>query len=504
MRIREIGEKAENLIEEGEQVKHQKVYCEQAVTSARGRLAAARAALDEAAETDDEGEPLGDVDTARNQVYAAQAMLDSAERSLAEVMERAEEISRGKRETVREVERYNEGENRNLSQLRELQKKRFGSNTNAFVADLVARMNEGETMRARLLQSMGQGAAARHYTADSVSGEGVPGPGFQADSRRQEQDGAGETRQSVGSQYNAYRAYLEAYREIVSDTEKTPQERVHMLAALDEAYRTIAVREKWITRSTGKSQFLGVRFPDQHHVSEAYKRQMAERFVNAEPSAMTALEAFGGRLSVARDDFDVPGAAAHYNPREGFCVFGQPGEGKVVYEERGVHFNAVQDAVNARGVGTTCFHELGHMIDHAACGYGDSFLSDDAAFREALIEDGKEAEAKFTEAPQGERLQMRKWLYVDHRTHSLSDLLGGLTDERIQGMYGHDQEYWSGSPGAIFHEAFAHFFEASMGQPDKLSIMTYYFPNAYGRFVELLDNAAGETAEPQKKLVLRR
>ena len=55
MRIREVGQKAENLIEQGEQVKRQQVYYQQATVNARNQLMSAYAMLDAASQTDEDG-----------------------------------------------------------------------------------------------------------------------------------------------------------------------------------------------------------------------------------------------------------------------------------------------------------------------------------------------------------------------------------------------------------------------------------------------------------------
>lgn len=170
MRIREVGQKAENLIEQGEQVKRQQVYYQQATVNARNQLMSAYAMLDAASQTDEDGNPQGDIGYARAQIYAAQAQLASAERGLKDATQKLEFINRDKLDTIKQVEKYTEGEKKNLSKLQELQNKRFGGNANAFVADLVARMNSSETTKARLLQSLGKNAAVQTFTVSGVKG----------------------------------------------------------------------------------------------------------------------------------------------------------------------------------------------------------------------------------------------------------------------------------------------------------------------------------------------
>ena len=176
MKIREVGQKAENLIEQGERAKQQQAYYQRAAASARSQLMAAYAMLEAASETDEDGNARGDVGAAKAQIYAAQAQLASAERGLSESRRMLESINIAKQETIREVDRYTEGEQRNLSLLEQLQKKRFGGNANAFIADLVARMNSGEAAKDRLLQSMGQSPSGKRFSGSSaVSAPGAVG-----------------------------------------------------------------------------------------------------------------------------------------------------------------------------------------------------------------------------------------------------------------------------------------------------------------------------------------
>lgn len=61
-----------------------------------------------------------------------------------------------------------------------------------------------------------------------------------------------------------------------------------------------------------------------------------------------------------------------------------------------------------------------------------------------------------------------------HYTHSFSDLIDGLTKGEIHGIYSHPRDYWKKS-GSLPKEAFAHFFEASMGGGEKLNLLSNMF-----------------------------
>ena len=173
MRIREVGQKAENLIEQAEQAKQQQVYYQQAAANARSQMMAAYAMIDAASETDEDGNPRGDPTAARAMLYAAQAQLASAERGIADAARRLEGINRDKQDTIGEIERYTDGQRSNYAKLQELQTKRFGGNANAFIADLAARMNMGEAARDRLLQSLGQSPAGVRFNPIAAGGQSI-------------------------------------------------------------------------------------------------------------------------------------------------------------------------------------------------------------------------------------------------------------------------------------------------------------------------------------------
>lgn len=174
MKIRELTQKAENLIEQGENAKQKQVQCQQQVNLARAQVVSAYARFDAAvSETDEEGNPTGDVSGARIEIYAAQALLESAEAGLAEANQQLEGIRRRKMDAVHKIERYEAVEEGNISKLAELQKKRFGTNANAFMSDLAVRMNSGEQARQQLLHSMGMSDSGKRYSAGGVGDSGI-------------------------------------------------------------------------------------------------------------------------------------------------------------------------------------------------------------------------------------------------------------------------------------------------------------------------------------------
>lgn len=168
-----------------------------------------------------------------------------------------------------------------------------------------------------------------------------------------------------------------------------------------------------------------------------------------------------------------PNQTAHYSPMN--------------YEghRRGVYYNATADMGNPRGAGTTYFHELAHMIDHASTGYQGN-LSNTVEFRNALIEDGQRILRLYNGLPSEQQTAFLTRIRSDS-AHSFSDLIDATTNGQLHGSYGHSRDYWSRS-GNLQAEAFAHFFEASMGESDKLELLANFFPTAFGVFSTLIDS----------------
>jgi len=174
MKIREMIEKADDLMEQGDEAKRTRLHFQQAAASARSQLQAAYAQLEAASETGEGGEPKGDAAEARAAVYAAQVLLRSAEQGLSDASRRLDSVNGEKQEMIAEIERYQEAEGGNISVLRQLQSKRFGGNAAAFAQDILDRMNAGEKARQQLLASLGISAAAKAFP----SGGSAPSPGL--------------------------------------------------------------------------------------------------------------------------------------------------------------------------------------------------------------------------------------------------------------------------------------------------------------------------------------
>ena len=205
---------------------------------------------------------------------------------------------------------------------------------------------------------------------------------------------------------------------------------------------------------------------------EGYTDILSARYENAEPNMKKVLDSYAQNLMI-RDTNYPPTATAHYAPRGSED------------HPRGVYYNASADMNNPRGAGATYFHELAHMIDHASTNYQGN-LSNTAEFGNALIEDGQRILDVYNSLPSERQSQFLGRIRQDS-AHSFSDLIDATTGGQLHGRYGHSPQYWTIS-GNLQAEAFAHFFEASMGDHDKMSMLANFFPTAFGIFSNMIQS----------------
>ena len=160
------------------------------------------------------------------------------------------------------------------------------------------------------------------------------------------------------------------------------------------------------------------------------------------------------------------------------------------------HYSAVEKAIrldvkalkkDVRGEYTIAFHESGHAIDDCL---GRVSLS--PAFKKALYDD-------FDKVVKNVGIQLgtddKAIIYAaisddlksDNFKHSVSDIIGGITNNECVGRWQHPNEYWNRSSNNISSEAFAHFFEATArNDATKLKLIQSLFPTAYQEFISMI------------------
>ncbi len=208
------------------------------------------------------------------------------------------------------------------------------------------------------------------------------------------------------------------------------------------------------------------------NIPDGYLDIISQRHENGEAGVRKVFDHFTNQMLIQDANYP-PNQTAHYSPMN--------------YEghRRGVYYNATSDMTNPRGAGTIYYHELAHMIDHASTGYQGN-LSNTPEFGNALVQDGQRI-LNLYNGLSPERQNAFLTRIRSDSAHSFSDLIDATTNGQLSGSYGHSREYWTRS-GNLQAEAFAHFFEASMGSEEKLEMLANFFPTAFGVFSTMIES----------------
>lgn len=180
--FKEIGKKAETLIEQGKEADQKVQACQMRVSAASQRVVSARSQLAAASETDEDGQSKGDVEHARAQLNMAQNQLAASQRSLSSAHGQANNVRQDKSAQVREIDQHNKTERVNLKKLQKLHSRAFGEASAAVSRGMAERLNEAEDYRAALLESMDMEATVDYAPIehDGVSGSEWTGGSFAA------------------------------------------------------------------------------------------------------------------------------------------------------------------------------------------------------------------------------------------------------------------------------------------------------------------------------------
>ncbi len=180
--FREIGQKAEALIEQGKETDRKVQNCQARVDESNDRVVTARKQLAAASQTDENGHPQGNIEQARAQLNIAENQLAASQRALTAVLGDSERIKQQKNSHVQEIERYHQAERSNLEKLRRLRSGAFGADSAALMEGMAERFREAEDARVALLRSMGLAASPEYVSGGDGGGTdgGWRGGGFAA------------------------------------------------------------------------------------------------------------------------------------------------------------------------------------------------------------------------------------------------------------------------------------------------------------------------------------
>ena len=168
--FKELGRKAEALIEQGREADRKVQSFQAGVAAAARQVAAAKAELARAAVTDAHGLPKGDVHMARVRLDIAQNQLEASRRALSGAQSEAARIRREKAAHAEEIERHNRISRENLAKLEKLSSAPFAADSASLARGIAERFNAAEQTRVALLRSMGIEAVPDHISLAAVPG----------------------------------------------------------------------------------------------------------------------------------------------------------------------------------------------------------------------------------------------------------------------------------------------------------------------------------------------
>ena len=152
---------------------------------------------------------------------------------------------------------------------------------------------------------------------------------------------------------------------------------------------------------------------------------------------------------------------------------------------KNIRLNLKIDRVNPRGAYKTLFHEISHNLDDIL-----GFVSNDKTFEQLLRDDFNNFFKKYKKwynvTDDQAYKEISKALKEKPKMSSISDLIGGITNNKCVGKGRHDDDYWK-DEGRLTAEAFAHFGSVSFRQDiEELTYINKMFPNAYDYFKDII------------------
>ena len=209
-----------------------------------------------------------------------------------------------------------------------------------------------------------------------------------------------------------------------------------------------------------------------------FTKMLDKRHSQADPTAKAVYDKYEPEIKIS--DIDTK-ETARYSPSGG-----------------DITVNATEDLKNHPKDGDTYFHEIGHFIDDKMADGKGVYASDSEAFSSALRNDFNNYVNNYMEehnitnredAYEAISKKMSGFKGDDYKV--VSDIYGGLSENKAKGTWGHDNEYWASNPKAVNHEAFANMFNAAMaGDKNMLKRTQEMLPTAYAEFQAMLEKAA--------------
>ena len=150
------------------------------------------------------------------------------------------------------------------------------------------------------------------------------------------------------------------------------------------------------------------------------------------------------------------------------------------------------------------FHELGHLIDDKAIGFGrhvsgtdelrrslasevDSYITSTLTRlkREAIASGKSPKEIKKADAYASVEKELSGQLSFSSKI-AVSDVFSGITKNKIEDGWKHSTSYWTQNETNVCLEFFAQTFADSINNPEGIEITKKYFPESYKIFERMI------------------
>ena len=164
--------------------------------------------------------------------------------------------------------------------------------------------------------------------------------------------------------------------------------------------------------------------------------------------------------------------------------------------EDSVYLNQTDDMSCPLGAGNRFFHEIAHQMDYQSAKEASIHppLSYSLGMATAVKEDFERSIQCIRDSfgctiSEAEEIMRDRLYAAGNLANCVSDVFGGVTENRVTGFWGHSTSYWSGSQSdyRIASEAFAEMFaDKACGNEESISFTKTYMPKAYSVFEQII------------------
>ena len=209
-------------------------------------------------------------------------------------------------------------------------------------------------------------------------------------------------------------------------------------------------------------------------VSDAYKDTLVEQLKNMNPELKGLYNDYANDLKCL--DTNYLGIANFDRTKGGFV------------------FSETKDVNKGLGAGNTFFHESAHMMDYLT-GENGKDLSVANDLTSAIQEDYNDALSNIMKTyncsleDAQSKLSDELWAHPVE-SNCVSDVFGGLSENKVSGPWGHRTDYWAKRPrSTVGSEAFAEITADSASNPQSLAFTKKYMPKTCSAYQSMIKGA---------------